>query len=91
MRYLGEYASASFIGPGPTGMLNQCSVLLLSAAASAGSPAYVSGLLENNTTDACTGWLEDSVNGGAWTNVSPQVTLPAHEAGADRLPVGQDR
>jgi hypothetical protein len=30
--------------------------------------AYASGLLENNTTDACTGWLEDSVNGGAWTS-----------------------
>ena len=62
-------------------MLNQCSVLLLSAAASAGSPAYVSGLLENNTTDACTGWLEDSVNGGAWTDVSPQLTLPATKQG----------
>jgi hypothetical protein len=85
-RYLGEYASASFIGPGPSGMLNQCSVLLLSAAASDGSPAYVSGLLENNTTDACTGWLEDSVNGGAWTNVSPQVTLPATEQGLVNYP-----
>jgi hypothetical protein len=85
-RYLGEYASASFIGPGPSGMLNQCSVLLLSAAASNGSPAYVSGLLENNTTDACTGWLEDSVNGGAWTNVSPQVTLPATEQGLVNYP-----
>ena len=81
VRYLGEYASASFIGPGPTGMLNQCSLLLLSASASAGSPAYVSGLLENNTTDACTGWLEDSVNGGAWTNVSPQLTLPGTKQG----------
>jgi len=81
VRYLQEYVSASFIGPGPSGMLNQCSVVLLSAAASDGSPAYVSGLLENNTTDACTGWLEDSVNGGAWTNVSPQVTLPAINQG----------
>jgi len=72
-------------------MLNQCSVLLLSGAASDGSPAYVSGLLENNTTDACTGWLEDSVNGGAWTNVSPQVTLPGDEARAGQLSVGQDR
>jgi len=81
VRYLGEYVSASFIGPGPTGMLNECSVLLLSAAASAGSPAYVSGLVENNTTDACTGWLQDSVNGGAWTDVSPQLTLPATKQG----------
>jgi hypothetical protein len=81
VRYLGEYVSASFIGPGPANMLNKCSVLLLSAAASAGSPAYVSGLLENNTTDACTGWLQDSVNGGAWTDVSPQVTLPPTKQG----------
>jgi hypothetical protein len=86
VRYLGEYASASFIGPGPSGMLNQCSVLLLSAAASDGSPAYVSGLLENNTTDACTGWLEDSVNGGAWTSVSPPVTLPATKQGLVNYP-----
>jgi hypothetical protein len=81
VRYLGEYVSASFIGPGPSGMLTQCSLQLLSASASTGSPAYVSGLLENNTTDACTGWLEDSVNGGAWTNVSPQLTLPATQQG----------
>jgi hypothetical protein len=86
VRYLEEYASASFIGPGPSGMVNQCSVLLLSAAASDGSPAYVSGLLENNTTDACTGWLEDSVSGEAWTNVSPQVTLPATTQGLVNYP-----
>jgi hypothetical protein len=61
-------------------------VLILSAAASDGSPAYVSGLLENNTTDACTGWLEDSVNGGAWTNVSPQVTLAATNQGLVNYP-----
>jgi hypothetical protein len=86
VRYLQEYVSASFAGPGPSGMLNQCSVVLLSAAASDGSPAYVSGLVENNTTDACTGWLEDSVNGGAWTNVSPQVTLPATKQGLVNYP-----
>jgi hypothetical protein len=86
VRYLEKYAAASFIGPGPSGMLNECSVLLVSAAASDGSPAYVSGLLENNTTDACTGWLEDSVNGGTWTNVSPQVTLPATEQGLVNYP-----
>jgi hypothetical protein len=86
VRYLGEYVAASFEGPGPSGMLNQCSVLLLSAAASDGSPAYVSGLLENNTTDACTGWLEDSVNGGAWTDVSPRVTLPATKQGLVNYP-----
>jgi hypothetical protein len=86
VRYLGEYVSASFVGPGPANMLNECSVLLLSAAASAGSPASVSGLLENNTTDACTGWLQDSVNGGAWTDVSPPVTLPATKQGLLNYP-----
>jgi hypothetical protein len=85
-RYLEEYASSSFIGPGPSGQLTKCSVQLLSAAASDGSPAYVSGLVENNTTDACTGWLQDSVNGGAWTNVSPQVTLPATSQGLINYP-----
>jgi hypothetical protein len=86
VRYLQEYVSTSFVGPGPSGMLNECSVVLLSAAASNGSPAYVSGLVENNTTDACTGWLEDSVNGGAWTNVSPQLTLPATNQGLLNFP-----
>jgi hypothetical protein len=86
VRYLEEYVSASFIGPGPSGMLTECSVLLLSAAASVGSPAYVSGLVENNTTDTCTGWLEDSVNGGAWTSVSPEVTLPATSQGLLNYP-----
>ena len=86
VRYLGEYVSASFGVPGPNGTLTECSVLLLSAAASAGSPAYVSGLQENNTTDACTGWLQDSVNGGAWTDVSPRVTLPATTQGVLNFP-----
>jgi hypothetical protein len=86
VRYLGEYVSAGFIGPGPSGMVNECSVLLLSAAASAGSPAYVSGLVENNTTDACTGWLQDSVNGGAWTDVSPKTTLPDTKQGLLNYP-----
>jgi hypothetical protein len=54
-----------------------CSALLLSAAASTGSPAYVSAMVENTTPNTCTGWLQDSVNGGAWTDVSPQQTLPA--------------
>ena len=61
-------------------------MVLLSAAASNGSPAYVSGLLENNTSDACTGWLQHSVNGGAWTNVSPQAILPATKQGLVNYP-----
>jgi hypothetical protein len=54
-----------------------CSALLLSAAASTGSPAYVSAMVENTMPNTCMGWLEDSVNNGAWTDVSPQQTLPA--------------
>jgi hypothetical protein len=56
---------------------DQCSVFALSAAPSTGSPAYVSALVENWTPDTCTGWIESSVNGGAWTNVSPQQVAPA--------------
>ncbi|HEX6448080.1 MAG TPA: hypothetical protein VF060_01310 [Trebonia sp.] len=86
-RYLQEYGGyASFIGPGPSGQLTECSMVLLSAAASNGSPAYVSGLMENNTSDACTGWLQHSVNGGAWTDVSPQATLPATKQGLVNYP-----
>lgn len=87
VRYLQEYGgNAGFVGPGPSGELTQCSMVLLSAAVSDGSPAYVSGLLENNTSDACTGWLQDSVNGGAWTDVSPQATLPATTQGLTNYP-----
>jgi len=59
---------------------DQCSVFALSAAPSTGSPAYVSALVENWTPDTCTGWIESSVNGGAWTNVSPQQVAPASPA-----------
>jgi hypothetical protein len=59
---------------------------LLSAADSGGSPAYVSGLQENSTPAPCTGWLQDSVNGGAWTDVSPQQTLPATTQGLVNYP-----
>lgn len=87
VRYLQEYGGyASFLGPGPSGQLTECSMVLLSAAASNGSPAYVSGLLENNTSDACTGWLQHSVNSGAWTDVSPQATLPATKQGLVNYP-----
>jgi hypothetical protein len=87
VRYLQEYGgNASFGGPGPSGQLTECSMVVLSAGASTGSPAYVSGLLENNTEDACIGWLQDSVNGGAWTEVSPQATLPATNQGLVNYP-----
>jgi hypothetical protein len=86
VRYRQLGVSAGWAGPGPSGSLNECSMLLLSAAASDGSPAYVSGLLENNTSDPCTGWLQDSVNGGAWTDVSPRQTLPATTQGLANYP-----
>jgi hypothetical protein len=85
VRYLQEYVSAGFLAPGYNGN-DECSLVLLSAAASDGSPAYVSGQLENSTSDTCTGWLEDSVSGGAWTDVSPQLTLPAAEQGLVNYP-----
>jgi hypothetical protein len=78
--------NAGWAGPGPSGSLNECYLMLLSAAPSDGSPAYVSGMLYNNTTDPCTGFLEDSVSGGAWTEVSPQVTLPATSQGLASYP-----
>jgi hypothetical protein len=54
----------------------ECSADLLSAAASDGNPAYASAVVTNTLTQACTGWLESSVNGGAWTNVSPLKEVP---------------
>jgi hypothetical protein len=86
VRYEQLGADEGWAGPGLSGQVDQCIVVLLSAATSAGSPAYVSGMLENNTSDPCTGWLEDSVNGGAWTNVSPQQTLPATTQGLANYP-----
>jgi hypothetical protein len=78
--------NAGWAGPGPSGSLNECYLMLLSAVPSDGSPAYVSGMLYNNTSDPCTGFLEDSVSGGAWTEVSPQVTLPATSQGLANYP-----
>src|SRR5258708_21680735 len=86
VRYRNTYQNAAWVGPGPSNSVNVCSMLLLSAADSDGRPAYVSGLLENNTSDPCTGWLQKSVNGGAWTNVSPQQTLPATTQGLFNYP-----
>jgi hypothetical protein len=81
---LGE--NAGWAGPGPSGSLNECYLMLLSAAPSDGSPAYISGTLSNNTSDPCTGFLEHSVSGGAWTRVSPRVTLPATSQGLANYP-----
>lgn len=49
---------------------------VLSAAVSTGKPAYVSAMVTNTLTDACTGWLQSSVNGGAWKDVSPKQSVP---------------
>jgi hypothetical protein len=85
-RYRQLYVSASWLGPGHSDEEDECSMLLLSAADSGGSPAYVSGLLESSTSDPCTGWLQDSVNGGAWTDVSPRQTLPGTAQGLVNYP-----
>jgi hypothetical protein len=53
-----------------------CIATVLSAALSTGSPAYVSAMVQNTLTPACTSWLQSSVNGGAWTDVSPKQSLP---------------
>ena len=47
-----------------------CEAIILSAAVSAGAPAYVSAFVLNSLPGSCTGWVEHSVNGGAWANVS---------------------
>ena len=59
---------------GPNGMA--CIATVLSAAVSTGSPAYVSARVTNSWAQACTSWLQSSVNGGAWTNVSPTQSVP---------------
>ena len=73
VRYQQVQTATILLGPG----LDQCSVIALSAANSTGSPAYVSAMVENWAPGTCTGWVESSVNGGAWTNVSPQQSAPA--------------
>ncbi|HEY2080471.1 MAG TPA: hypothetical protein VGH53_29435 [Streptosporangiaceae bacterium] len=59
-------------GPNST----RCAVTVLSAEVSRGNPAYVSAMVENTLTRACTGWLQSSVNGGAWQGVSPRQRVP---------------
>jgi hypothetical protein len=61
---------------GPNGT---CYATVLSAALSAGHPAYVSAMVQNSTTKLCTGWLENSVNGGAWKDVSPEQNVPGRQ------------
>lgn len=61
---------------GPNGT---CYATVLSAALSAGHPAYVSAMVQNSTTELCTGWLESSVNGGAWKDVSPEQNVPGRQ------------
>jgi hypothetical protein len=58
---------------GPNGA---CFATVLSAALSAGKPAYVSAMVKNVRPEACTGWLQNSVNGGAWKDVSPKQGVP---------------
>ena len=86
VRYLQTYVNVGWLGPGVTGQEAVCSMVLLSAAASDGNPAFVSGLLESSTSDKCTGFLQHSVSGGAWTEVSPQVTLPGTDQGLFNYP-----
>jgi hypothetical protein len=64
-----------------------CVATVLSAAVSTGNPAYVSAMVTNTSADACTGWLQNSVNGGAWTDVSPKQSVP----GGRRLPFSNAR
>lgn len=71
-RYQETYENAGTIGGSGT----ECIMQPLSATTSDGSPAYVSGLASNSTRWACTTWLQSSVNGGAWTDLSPRQTLP---------------
>jgi hypothetical protein len=73
VRYQQVQTTTILLGPG----LDECSASALSAAGSTGSPAYVSEMVTNFLPDTCIGWLQDSVNGGAWTNVSPQQSAPA--------------
>jgi hypothetical protein len=64
----------SLAGPNSTG----CSATVLSAAVSTGSPSYVSAMVENTLKQGCSGWLQSSVNGGPWQDVSPRHRVPAN-------------
>ena len=64
--------SVTQAGPNSTA----CIATVLSAAVSAGNPAYVSAWVTNSKAQECTSWLQSSVNGGAWADVSPAQSLP---------------
>jgi hypothetical protein len=69
-----RYQAVQFVRQsGPNGT---CYATVLSAALSAGHPAYASAMVTNTTTEACWGWLQNSVNGGAWKDVSPWQSVP---------------
>ena len=86
VRYQQLFVSAGWLGPGLSHNEDLCTMTLLSAAGSEGKPAYVSGLLESSTSDPCTGWLQHSVKGGAWADVSPRQTLPGTPQGLVNYP-----
>jgi hypothetical protein len=76
-----EQTQTVAVSGGPNG--TECYAVVLSAAVSDGGSAYASAMVSNSLTTACSGWLESSVNGGAWTDVSPEQTLPAVNGGVD--------
>jgi hypothetical protein len=76
-----EQTQTVAVSGGPNG--TECSASVLSAAISDGGSAYASAMVSNSLTTACSGWLESSVNGGAWTNASPEQTLPAENGGVN--------
>jgi hypothetical protein len=61
----------TMVGPNGT----ECNANVLSAEVSAGRPAYASAVVTNDLPATCTGWLQSSVKGGAWKDVSPRQSL----------------
>jgi hypothetical protein len=76
-----EQTQTVAVSGGPNG--TECYAVVLSAANSDGGSAYASAMVTNSLTTACAGWLESSVNGGAWTDVSPEQNLPAEKSGVN--------
>jgi hypothetical protein len=70
-----RYQNLAGTGIGGSGNTS-CELTLLSAAASTGKPAYISIAVESDLPGSCTAWVQRSVNGGAWKNVSAKTTLP---------------
>jgi hypothetical protein len=69
-----RYQAVQYVTQG--GLNGVCYATVLSAAVSDGNPAYVSAMVANTTSEACRGWLQNSVNGGAWTDASPTQRVP---------------